>query len=104
MSPGPSRDFLSERINSALADLALVGRAGGIDNARMTDTRTLLVVAHVPSANTQRLRDAVEAGAVSADANSVKIVVKTPFEANADDVLSAKALVLGTTGACSRHP
>ena len=97
MSPGPSRDFLSERINSALADLALVGWTGGIDNARMTDTRTLLIVAHVPSDNTQRLRDAVEAGAVSADADSIKIVVKTPFEANADDVLSAKALVLGTT-------
>ena len=63
----------------------------------MTETRTLLIVAHVPSDNTQRLRDAVEAGAVSADADSIKIVVKTPFEANADDVLSAKALVLGTT-------
>ncbi|HCX88132.1 MAG TPA: flavodoxin [Gammaproteobacteria bacterium] len=63
----------------------------------MTDPRTLLIVAHVPSANTQRLCDAVAVGAVSAEADSVNIVVKTPFAANADDVLSAKALVLGTT-------
>ena len=63
----------------------------------MIETRTLLIVAHVPSDNTQRLRDAVEAGAVSADADCVKLVVKTPFDANADDVLAAKALVLGTT-------
>ena len=63
----------------------------------MIESRTLLIVAHVPSDNTQRLRDAVEAGAVSAQAEYVKLVVRTPFEANADDVLAAKALVLGTT-------
>ena len=63
----------------------------------MIETRTLLIVAHVPSDNTQRLRDAVEAGATTAEAGSVKVLVKTPFEANADDVLAAQALILGTT-------
>ena len=63
----------------------------------MIESRTLLIVAHVPSDNTQRLRDAIEAGAVSAQAEYVKLVVRTPFEANADDVLAANALVLGTT-------
>ena len=65
----------------------------------MIESRTLLIVAHVPSDNTQRLRDAIEAGAVSALAEYVKLVVRTPFEANADDVLAAKALVLGTKDA-----
>ena len=63
----------------------------------MIETRTLLIVAHVPSDNTQRLRDAVETGATTAEAGSVKVLVKTPFEANADDVLAAQALILGTT-------
>ena len=77
--------------------MPLAGRGSGVDNVRMIESRTLLIVAHVPSDNTQRLRDAVEAGAVSAQAEYVKLVVRTPFEANADDVLAAKALVLGTT-------
>ena len=97
ISPGPSRDFLSEHINAVRKDPPLAGRRGGVDNVQMIETRTLLIVAHVPSENTQRLRDAVEAGAASAEAGSVKVLVKTPFEANADDVLAAKALVLGTT-------
>ena len=63
----------------------------------MNDSRTLLIVGHVPSANTQRLRDAVEAGALAAEAGSVNVVPKTPFDTDADDVLAAKALVLGTT-------
>ena len=63
----------------------------------MIEIRTLLIVAHVPSDNTQRLRGAVEAGAASVETGSVQVLVKTPFQANADDVLAAKALILGTT-------
>ena len=54
----------------------------------------LLIVGHVPSANTRRLRDAVAKGAGVAE---VEARVLTPFEAQPDDVLWADALILGTT-------
>lgn len=83
--------------NGSSPRLPLVGARGRADNVPMNDSRTLLIVGHIPSANTQRLRDAVEAGALAAQAGSVNVVTKTPFETEADDVLAAKALVLGTT-------
>lgn len=57
----------------------------------------LLIVAHVPSPNTLRLRDAVVAGATQPDISGVELRVLTPFEAVADDVLWSDAVVLGTT-------
>ncbi|MDA0220876.1 MAG: flavodoxin family protein [Proteobacteria bacterium] len=60
-------------------------------------TRTLLIVGHVPSPNTQRLRDAVEAGARGLGADGVSVRCLTPFEAGPADVLGAQAIVLGTT-------
>jgi hypothetical protein len=59
--------------------------------------KTLLIVAHVPSPNTARLRDAVVAGARSLAAEGVAIRALTPFETGPDDVKGADALVLGTT-------
>lgn len=59
--------------------------------------RRLLIVAHAPSPNTQRLRDAVVEGARSPDIENVDARVLSPFEANADDVLAAEAIILGTT-------
>lgn len=59
--------------------------------------RRLLVVAHVPSPNTARLRDAVIEGARSAGSETVEIVARSPFEAGPDDLLAAGAVILGTT-------
>ncbi len=59
--------------------------------------KTLLVVAHVPSPNTLRLRDAVIQGASHPDITDVGLVVRTPFEAGPADVFSADAVILGTT-------
>jgi multimeric flavodoxin WrbA len=59
--------------------------------------KTLLVVAHVPSPNTARLRDAVLAGARSLDAQNIAVRALTPFETGPADVKDADALVLGTT-------
>ena len=59
--------------------------------------KRLLVVAHVPSDNTRRLRDAVVEGARAPEIGGVQTRVLTPFEADADDVLSADGLILGTT-------
>ena len=59
--------------------------------------KRLLIVAHAPSANTARLRDAAAAGATSDDFEGIDVVSRTPFEAGPDDVLSARAILLGTT-------
>ena len=60
-------------------------------------SRKLLIVAHVPSANTKTLCDAVVAGATSPEIDNVQVVVRTPFEATAEDVLATDAIILGTT-------
>ncbi len=57
----------------------------------------LLIVAHTPSDNTRRLRDAAVVGARSVDAADVETVALSPFDAGPDDVLAAGAVILGTT-------
>ena len=42
------------------------------------------------------MADAVIAGAKSEDFENVNVVAKSPFDANADDLLNASALILGT--------
>ena len=59
--------------------------------------KQILLIAHIPSNNTQRLRDAVLEGARSDDIDGVDVATFTPFEANAEDVMRADALILGTT-------
>ncbi|GAB4394180.1 MAG: NAD(P)H-dependent oxidoreductase [Kiloniellaceae bacterium] len=59
--------------------------------------KRLLVVAHVPSENTRRLRDAVVAGARSEEIDGVDVIALTPFEAGPAEVLAADGIVLGTT-------
>lgn len=59
--------------------------------------KRLLIVAHVPSPNTTRLRDAVVVGARHEEISGVEVIVKTPFEAGPDDVKAAHAVILGTT-------
>ena len=59
--------------------------------------KNLLIVAHIPSPNTLRLRDAVLAGATQADIAGVEVRAQTPFETVADDVLWSNAVILGTT-------
>lgn len=57
----------------------------------------LLIVAHAPSPNTERLRDAVIAGARSPEIEEVSVSALSPFATKADDVLAANAIILGTT-------
>ena len=59
--------------------------------------KQLLVVAHVPSANTLRLAEAVLRGARNPDIDGVAVRHVPPLEAGPADVLGADALVLGTT-------
>ena len=59
--------------------------------------KRLLIVAHAPSPNTERLRDAVVAGA-SADGDlNVEVIAQTPFQTEPEHVLAAGAIILGTT-------
>ncbi len=62
----------------------------------MNDKR-LLIVAHAPSANTRRLLDAVIAGARSPDIENVEVTALSPLKVGPEDVLAAKAIILGTT-------
>lgn len=59
--------------------------------------KRLLIVAHAPSPNTLRLRDAVERGARHEDIEAVEVVVKAPLDAGPEDVLGCDAIILGTT-------
>jgi hypothetical protein len=61
----------------------------------------LLIVAHGPSENTRRLRDAVLRGAQSPEfgpgVGNVEAKLLAPLEAGPEDVLASQAIVLGTT-------
>ena len=59
--------------------------------------KRLLIVGHVPSPNTLRLREAAEAGACSPDIAGVEVTAASPFEVGPEDVLAANAILLGTT-------
>ena len=60
----------------------------------MTGKR-LLIVAHAPSPNTARLRDAVVEAAAGIEGVDVRAL--SPFEAGPTDVKEAQAVILGTT-------
>lgn len=59
--------------------------------------KQLTIIGHAPSNNTLKLRDAVRDGAQVEKSAGISINVKTPFDANIDDLLEADALILGTT-------
>ncbi len=58
--------------------------------------KTLLIVAHAPSVNTQKLAQAAFDGANHVDLE-VKVILKSPQDTQSEDVLVADALLLGTT-------
>jgi hypothetical protein len=57
----------------------------------------LLIVAHAPSPNTLRLREAVIEGARHPDIAGIETVALAPLDAGPADVLAAQAIILGTT-------
>ncbi len=60
-------------------------------------SKRLLIVAHAPSPNTERLRDAIAAGVAAAESDTVEAMVQSPFETGPVDVLAAHAIILFTT-------
>lgn len=63
----------------------------------MTIKKQLLIVAHAPSPNTLKLRNATEKGARHPDIEAVEVVVKAPLDAGPEDILACDAIILGTT-------
>ena len=58
--------------------------------------KTLLIVAHAPSPNTEKLAQAAYAGANHPDID-INVILKSPQDTQPEDVLAADALLLGTT-------
>ncbi|WP_375192031.1 flavodoxin family protein [Marinobacter sp.] len=63
----------------------------------MEAQKKLLVVAHAPSPNTLKLRQAVVDGARHEDIENVEVRVLSPLEAGPEDVMACDAIILGTT-------
>lgn len=63
----------------------------------MDPRKKLLIVAHAPSPNTLKLREAVERGARHKDIEAVDVTVLAPLDAGPEDVLACDAIILGTT-------
>ena len=57
----------------------------------------LLIVGHIPSDNTAKLCGSTLEGAQNSEITGVKTIVKTPFQANINDIFWANAVILGTT-------
>ena len=57
----------------------------------------LLIVSHSPSPNAEALTEAVVTGAKNDAIEGVDIRQRPPLQAEADDVLWANAIILGTT-------
>jgi multimeric flavodoxin WrbA len=63
----------------------------------MPDKKKLIVIAHTPSANTQRMLDAVIKGASHQDIENVDIQYIAPLDTQPEDIKSAQAIIIGTT-------
>jgi flavodoxin len=59
-------------------------------------TKTLLIVAHAPSPNTEKLAQAAYDGANHPDID-INVILKSPQDTQPEDVIAADALLLGTT-------
>lgn len=58
--------------------------------------KKLLIIAHSPSPNTLKLRDALAQGANSEEITQIQVICKAPLQTYPPDVLSADAVILFT--------
>ena len=59
--------------------------------------KKLLIIAHTPSPNTKRLAGAVLRGASDPQVENVSVELSSPFDCDAEKVLSSDALIIFTT-------
>jgi flavorubredoxin len=64
---------------------------------KMADKKKLIIIAHAPSENTNRMLQAVIKGANHPDITNVEVRYIAPLDTQADDILSAQAVIIGTT-------
>ena len=62
----------------------------------MSKNKRLLIIAHAPSPNIQRMVEAILRGAQHESISTVDSVFIPAFDATADDVINADAVILGT--------
>ncbi len=58
--------------------------------------KRLLIIAHTPSPNTARLRDAALSGACSQEIEGVEVAAQSPFETTPEHVVAANGVLLMT--------
>jgi multimeric flavodoxin WrbA len=63
----------------------------------MPSKKKLLIIAHAPSDNTNRMLQAVIRGANHSDLTDVEITYLAPLDTQASDIMSAQAIIIGTT-------
>jgi multimeric flavodoxin WrbA len=63
----------------------------------MADKKKLIIIAHAPSENTNRMLQAVIKGANHPDITNVEVRYIAPLDTQADDILNAQAVIIGTT-------
>ncbi|HCM06036.1 MAG TPA: flavodoxin [Oceanospirillales bacterium] len=63
----------------------------------MPSKKKLLIIAHAPSDNTDRMLQAVIKGANNSDLTNVETTYLAPLNTQASDILSAQAIIIGTT-------
>ena len=61
------------------------------------DRKKLLIIAHAPSENTKKMADAVVKGATNPEIEDVEVVCKAPLDTQPDDIITAQAVIIGTT-------
>ena len=70
----------------------------------MDGMKKLLIVAHAPSPNTLRLREAVDEGARHEDIENVEVTVLAPLDAGPDDVLACLLPITFAPAMTARAP
>ncbi|EHA16675.1 multimeric flavodoxin WrbA, partial [Halomonas sp. HAL1] len=63
----------------------------------MDKKKKLLIIAHAPSDNTQKMFQAVISGASNQEIENVDVQALIPLETQPEDINSADAIILGTT-------
>ncbi|WP_419810431.1 flavodoxin family protein [Bacterioplanoides sp.] len=58
--------------------------------------KTLLVIAHTPSDNLQKIAQAIATGHQQAESEQAQLIIRSPFDTHPDDVKSADAILLVT--------
>jgi multimeric flavodoxin WrbA len=63
----------------------------------MANKKKLIIIAHAPSENTNRMLQAVIKGANHPDITNVNVRYIAPLDTRAEDIKSAQAVIIGTT-------